>query len=190
MRICLWTRLWFAERVGVGLKHPLGFEKLQRLRTRLLAWLLWYDGSKLLPPRLVNVVWVCMVGTAPVSSFFKPNKFSNTWIELPPFWERKNESGFNFFYFVYALLAISKIRWIKSGDETLKSNRYEVQNCWWKIEENIFNWSPSFISNGNIATGNVSSTGCNWARGGWGLSLCEMHAVDKVTLLQLSVKRF
>ena len=100
-----------------------------------------------------------MIGTAPVSSFFKPNKFSNTWIELPPFWERKNESGFNFFYFVYALLAISKIRWIKSGDETLKSNRYEMQNCWWKD----WNWSPSFISNGNIATGNLSSTGYSWA---------------------------
>ena len=59
-----------------------------------------------------------------------------------------------------------------------------------KIQKNIFNWSPSFISNGNIATGNVSSTGGNWARGGFGLSLCEVHAVDKVTLLQLSVKRF
>ena len=44
--------------------------------------------------------------------------------------KEKNESGFNFYYFVYILLAISKIRWIKSGDETLKSNRYEVQNCW------------------------------------------------------------
>ena len=35
-----------------------------------------------------------------------------------------------------------------------------------KIEKNIFNWSPSLISNGNIATGNLSSTGYSWAREG------------------------
>lgn len=35
-----------------------------------------------------------------------------------------------------------------------------------KIQNNIFNWSRCFISNGNIATGNLSSTGYGWAMEG------------------------
>lgn len=42
-------------------------------------------------------------------------------LELNPLLSEKEKKkcGFNFYYFAYALLAISKIRWIKSGDETL-----------------------------------------------------------------------